>query len=70
MTKLLVEQVDECLRKGSGPLAQLIKVDSRGQLTLGLALDEPMDKLLAAMLKCIGDQDEAIRLIAAAVESS
>ena len=71
MSKLLVEQVDDCLSRGRDILGKLVGTDgSRGVLNSRLAADEPLDKLLASILQMIEGQDEAIRLIAAAAQSS
>jgi hypothetical protein len=67
MAKILVEQVDNCLREGIDGLAGLIEFDSDGRLGGPLKLDKPTNELWVAVLQVISSQERAIRLIAEAV---
>jgi hypothetical protein len=67
----LMEQVDECLKKGTVTLADLIEPDGAGGFCMraDLEISKPLEKVLTGLLEMIEGQDQAIRLIATAVES-
>jgi hypothetical protein len=67
---LLTEQVDDCLNKGTVTLASLIEPDGIGGLRASgdLEVSKQLEKLLTGILQSIEGQEQAIRLITAAVD--
>lgn len=66
---LLTQQVDDCLSKGTVTLTDLLESDGAGGLRMraDLEVSKPLEKLLTGVLQMIEGQDEAVRLIAAAM---
>jgi hypothetical protein len=68
---LLMEQVEDCLNKGTVALTNLLEPDGVGGMRMRASLEvsKPLEKLLTGLLQMHEGQEQAIRLIAADVTS-